>query len=119
LTEKSVQIVLHLFSKPAWEFEELEQGELDEKFSEKIRNKADELKQWLYEVAGIHETLVKNGWIAIGTLYNIIYHKDVSIEEAKKELRKLGLEKLTDNLEELDFEEFEGELDEECNGLGD
>jgi len=51
--------------------------------------------------------LVRNGWIATGTLYDIIYWKDVNLEEAKEELKRHGLEEYIEYLEESPCEEEE------------
>ena len=101
-----VMLSIHLFGKPAWEIDNFEGCELDAEFSNVLRALGDNLRSRLYEIARVHELLVRNGWTAYGTLYDIDYYKDVSIEEAEKELRSMGLDNLVDLLEE-EFEEEE------------
>jgi FMN phosphatase YigB (HAD superfamily) len=96
--------MIHLFSKPAWELEDLE-GDLPENYSEKLRQLGEELKVRLNEVADVFDKLVKNGWQPCGTLYDINFVKDVTMKEAEKELRKLGLQDYIENLNEIEEEE--------------
>lgn len=88
---KESRIWIHLFGKPAWEIKGLEGEELDEKFAEKLRETGERIKEWLDKVAEIHKKLVKAGWKAYGTLYDIDYCKEIPKSKAKKELKKLGL----------------------------
>ena len=104
-----VELSLHLFGKPAWELNDFEGNELGEDFSEKLKALGDELRERLYNLAKIHSILLKNGWTAYGGLYDITYYKDISLEEAKKELKDLGLEEYVENL----IEDFEEEIEEE------
>jgi len=107
-----VELSLHLFGKPAWELDDFEGKELGEDFSEKLRSLGDELKERLYNVAKIHGVLLKNGWTAYGGLYDITYYKDIPLEEAKKELKELGLEDYIENLmEDLEEEEEAEEIE--------
>lgn len=107
-----VELILHLFGKPAWELEELEGNRLGEDFSEKLKALGDELKERLYSLADVHSVLVKNGWEARGGLYDIAYYKNISLKEAEKELKEIGLEDYIENLIE-DIEEELDELEEE------
>jgi len=104
-----VELSLHLFGKPAWELDDFEGNELGEDFSEKLKALGDELRERLYNLAKIHSILLRNGWTAYGGLYDITYYKDISLKEAKKELKELGLEEYVENL----IEDFEEEIEEE------
>jgi len=101
--EKMTEFWLFLYGKPAWDME-LEK-ELDKKFSDILRETGDRHKEWLHEAANIYDKLFENGWTAHGTLYDIIFYKDISIDDAKKELMEIGLEEYIDNLEESEYEE--------------
>ena len=94
---------LFLYGKPAWDME-LEK-DLDKDFSNTLRNVGDWHKEWLYEAADIYDKLVENGWEPYGTLYDITFYKDISLEDAKKELKKIGLKDYIDNLQESEFDE--------------
>jgi hypothetical protein len=96
--------MIHLFGKPAWELDDLE-GDLPEDYSWKLRQLGEELKARLSEVADVFDKLVKNGWQPYGTLYDINFVKDVTLREAEKELRKLGLQDYIENLNEIEEEE--------------
>jgi len=96
-----VELRITLFGKPAWEIENFENKELDIKFAEELKKLGDKLREHLHEIAKLHETLIKNGWVATGGLYDIIYWKDINPKEAQEELKKLGLEKYTEYLEEI------------------
>ena len=107
----TVEIGIFLFGKPAWEIDELEGNRLDEGFANKLRELADNLRSRLLTVARAHELLVRNGWRAEGGLYDLMYYKDISEEDARKELENLGILDVVDYIEEIE-EEFE-EIDEE------
>jgi hypothetical protein len=96
--------MIHLFGKPAWELDDLE-GDLPENYSEKLRQLGEELKARLNESADVFDKLVKSGWQPYGTLYDINFVKDVTVKEAEKELKALGLEDYIENLNELEEEE--------------
>jgi hypothetical protein len=101
----SVEIEIFLFGKPAWELDEFENKNLSKDFSKKLRELGKYLYERLNQIADIHEKLVENGWTAVGGLYDIFYYKDITVEEAKKELEELKLEELIPHLEEVDEEE--------------
>ena len=88
----SVELLITLFGKPAWEIENFEGSKLGVDFAEKLRDLGEKLRKRLYRAAEIHEILLKNGWKAKGRLYDIRYSKPISLEEAKEELKRLGLE---------------------------
>ncbi|PCN50734.1 hypothetical protein B6U99_02935 [Candidatus Geothermarchaeota archaeon ex4572_27] len=86
-----VELVLTLFGRLS-EHDETEYVRLGKGFSKVLRLLGDEIRRRLYEIARVHEILVENGWVAIGSAYDITYYKDLTLEEAKEELRRLGLE---------------------------
>jgi hypothetical protein len=100
----TVELMIYLFGKPAWELEDLE-GDLPENYSDKLRQLGEELKARLHEIAEVFDKLIKNGWQPHGTLYDINFLKDVSMKEAENELKKLGLQDYIENLTELEEEE--------------
>lgn len=95
-----VRFVLWLYGKPAWDME-LER-ELDKDFSNMLRSVGDNRKEWLHKVADIYDKLINNGWEPYGTLYDIDFYKNISVEEAEEEFKKLGLEEYIDCIEDDD-----------------
>lgn len=93
--EKISSIYIFLFGKPEWEFN----GEFN---PQKIREKGDELKTRLYEIADNLEKLSKNGWDYQLALYDIILDKNISKTAAKKELAKLGIKEEIQECEDED-----------------
>jgi len=89
-----VELFVTLFGKPAWEIDSFEGSKLDIDFAGKLRELGEKLRRRLYKVAKVHRILLENGWRARGNLYSIRYLKHISFEEAKKELKRLGLEPL-------------------------
>ena len=101
-----VRLSIPLFGKPSWEMN-IEGGNATPKM---LREKAAELKERLERAADALEKLDMNGWDleeAYGSIYSLDLYKDVTIDEAKKELKQLGLEYLIENLEEEELEEDE------------
>jgi len=96
-----IDLVVMLFGKPEWELSLRDFMDLD--FADELREYADSLRNWLYRVADLHEKLLRNGWYAAGGMYDITYYKDVSMKEAERELKKLGLEDFIDDL--IEWEE--------------
>lgn len=80
---------------------------LEKKFEpDKIREKGEELKSRLARAAEIGKLLIKNKWKYCrfaGPGYSVMFEKDISKAEAKKELGKLGV------LKEVSIEELEEE----------
>jgi hypothetical protein len=101
----TVELGINLFGKPAWELEDLE-GDLPEGYSEKLILLGDKLRKRLHDAAYIFDLLVKNGWQAYGTLYDINFTKDISLRASKAELKKLGLEEYMDDLRKLEEEDL-------------
>lgn len=81
---KFVEINLHLFGKPEWEFG----GKVNPKT---IKAKGDELKDRLYTIADNLKRLTDNGWSYEATLYDIILTKSISKFVAQTELKKLKI----------------------------
>lgn len=79
-----VEINLHLFGKPAWEFP----NGMNPKT---IKAKGDELKARLDEIADELKKLTDNGWNYNSTLYGLTLNKNISKSEAKKELKRLNI----------------------------
>ncbi|MDI6591637.1 MAG: hypothetical protein QME61_01740 [Patescibacteria group bacterium] len=70
-----------------------------------LREHGKFLKEDLESIADQLEKLKKAGWSYCGGLYDVMCSKDISVEEAKKELKELGIEIDEDNLMELEEEE--------------
>jgi hypothetical protein len=98
-----VEFSLFLYYKPGPDMD----IEGKENFEPKIlREHGKYLKEGLEAIADQLEKLRKAGWNYEGGLYDIHCYKDLSLKEAKKELKELGIEVDEDNLMELE-EEFE------------
>lgn len=93
--KKTVEINLHLFGKPEWEFGE----EINPQI---IKAKGEELKERLYQIATNFEKLCKNGWEPSMTLYDVIFYKKTTKAAAEKELKKLEID---EEVQELDDEQ--------------
>jgi len=110
----TTEVSIWLFSKPSAEMA-IEGGKATPKM---LREKAVELKERLERAAEILEKLLANGWEqteVYGAVYALYLTKDISVEEAKQELLKLGINPDEVNVEELEVEEeeiFEDELEE-------
>ncbi len=101
-----VEVDIFLFGKPEWEIGDLESVSPDE-----IRALGDELKERLYHIATIMEKLADAGWERYGaSLYSISFHKEISEDEAVRELERLGINVDEVNLMEVD--EDEEDIDE-------
>ena len=97
------EVDLFLFGKPAWELD------MEDASAEEIRKKGDEIKERLHRIAEIMEKLENAGWERAGaSLYSISFYKDIAIEDAKEELRQLGIDP-----EEVGLMEIEEEDEEE------
>ena len=94
---------LFLFGKPEWEMN------MEEVSASEIREKGEELRERLHRIAEIMEKLENAGWERAGaSLYSISFYKDIAIEDAKEELRQLGIDP-----EEVGLMEIEEEDEEE------
>lgn len=100
-----VEVSVYLFGKPSWEMG-IEGGNATPKM---LREKGDELRDRLRRAADILEKLDGRGWDlaeAYGSVYSLDFTKDVSLEEAERELEEFGI-----GLDEVSVRELE--LDEE------
>ena len=103
-----VEADLFLFGKPAWELD------MEEASAEEIRKKGDEIKERLYRIAAIMEKLEQAGWERYSaSLYSISFYKEINEEEAKEELRRLGIDPEEVSLMEIEEEEEEAEEEAE------
>jgi len=97
------EVSVWLFGKPSMEME-IEGGKATPKM---LREKGAELKERLERAAEILEKLDANGWElaeAYGAVYSLDFYKPISVEEAKKELKSLGI-----SLDEVHVRELEEE----------
>ena len=103
-----VEADLFLFGKPAWELD------MEEASAEEIRKKGDEIKERLYRIAEIMEKLEQAGWERYSaSLYSISFYKEINEEEAREELRRLGIDPEEVSLMEIEEEEEEAEEEAE------
>ncbi len=99
-----VEFSLMLYYKPGPDMD----IEGKENFDPEILRKHGEyLKEDLARIADWLEKLKKAGWSYYGGLYDVMCSKDISLEEAKKELKELGIDIDPESLEEIEEEEFE------------
>ena len=100
---------LFLFGKPAWEIENMEEVSASE-----IREKGEELRERLHRIAEIMVKLQNAGWERAGaSLYSISFYKDITVEDAKEELRQLGIKPEEVGLIEVEEAEDEEEVEED------
>lgn len=88
MEETVTRISLFLFGKPSWEGLKVEAGELT---PQDLRDKAKELKERLERLGDVLEKLENNGWEQLGGLYSLMLSKEISKEEAKAELQRIGV----------------------------
>ncbi len=105
-----VTLSVFLFGKPAWEIEDLEGGELTPELIDQIRNTGDKIKNSLDQTASVLTKLLRNGWSGSGGLYDVDMHKDVTLDEAQRELITLGIDPTEVNLMEEDDEDGDEDL---------
>jgi len=109
-----MEALLFLFGKPEWEIENLGEASASE-----LREKGEELRERLHRIAEIVEKLEDAGWERAGaTPYDIIFYKDITAEEAEKELRQLGIDPEEVGLTEIEEEEEEEEVEEDGGSEG-
>ena len=95
-----VEVDLFLFGKPEWEMN------MEEVSASEIREKGEELRERLHRIAEIMEKLENAGWERAGaSLYSISFYKDIAIEDAKEELRQLGIDPEEVGLMEIEEDE--------------
>jgi hypothetical protein len=107
--EKETRLSLWLFGKPAWEIKDLEGGDVTPKLLKEIEALGKELQERLQWITKVSRELLTSGWDGYGTLYDIDFLKAVSLEQAKKELKQMGLNPDDFNLEEEEIEDDIGE----------
>jgi len=104
-----VEVDLFLFGKPEWEMN------IEEVSASEIREKGEELRERLNRIAEIMEKLENAGWERAGaSLYSISFYKDIAIEDAKEELRQLGIDPEEVGLMEIEEDEEIEDLDFVC-----
>jgi len=109
---KTSNITVFLFGKPAWEMN-LENQDVDDDMVQALENLGDELKERLHYLSGLTRKLLDNGWTGQGSLYDISYYKDQSLEETARELTELGM-----NPRGMDIAEQDWQPSEEYIGNG-
>ena len=87
-----VTISLFLFGKPAWEIHQLEGSEVDRAILEEVAACGKELDRRLSRASEVGTKLLGAGWQGVGLLYDIDFHKAVTLEEAEGQLKALGIE---------------------------
>ena len=107
--EKSTELSLMLFGKPAWELDGLEGNDVSFERLKEIDALGKELQERLHWTSKLGRELLDHGWDAYACLYDIHFVKPVPLEQAKKELRELGLNPDEMDLEEEEIEDSEGE----------
>jgi hypothetical protein len=87
-----VVVSVFLFGKPAWEIEGLEGCPVDLELLSAIAFCGQELSRRLTRAAELGKRLVGKGWEGQGLLYDIEFHKAVTLKGAEDELKALGIE---------------------------
>lgn len=99
-----IEIRIGLYGKPSWDMELEGKDYLDPNI---LRNQGITLKEHLHEVASIVEKLQSNDWQYVecyGAIYDVVFCKDISRDDAKKELKQLKIGLTSVNLEEFNDE---------------
>jgi hypothetical protein len=93
-----INVNIFLFGKPEWmlDLEEAEYRDFEEL--------GVYLSAWLKEVGRIVKKLEKSGWNRSAGLYDLHFSKDITFEDAKKELKRLKI-----GLKQVDLEEWDEE----------
>lgn len=81
------EISLWLYGKPEWELRNM-----DEMTGAQFKEHGKELMERLTEIGDIVDILENNDWSKSGGLYDLYFYKDISFEDAKKEVVDLGLD---------------------------
>ncbi len=81
------EITLWLYGKPEWEL-----GDMSEMTGEQFKEHGKELMERLNKIGDIVTKLENNEWSKSGGLYDLFLYKDISLDDAKKELTELGLD---------------------------
>ena len=96
---RMTHITVFVYGKPAWEMD-LENQDVDERMIQALENLGIELKERLHYISRMRKLMVDNGWTGEGGLYDISFYKDCSVEEAKTELKTLGIDPRGMDIEE-------------------
>jgi hypothetical protein len=107
LPKSTVRLSLWLFGKPAWEIERLEGSDVDVRLLDEIAQLGEEFSARLKHVSEIGRKLLNAGWDGYGLLYDLDFMKDITLEEAKAELKALGIDENEVSLTEEEIEEDE------------
>tara|TARA_Y100000310_G_C20672353_1_gene810994 strand:- start:357 stop:599 length:243 start_codon:yes stop_codon:yes gene_type:complete len=78
--------------------------DLEKASPEDFEELGKDLNFWLKRVKEIITKLESNGWDRSAGLYDLFYYKEITLEEAKKELKDLKI-----SLKEIDLHEWEEE----------
>ena len=90
--ERLVSVSVFLFGKPAWEIDGLEGSPVDLELLSEIASYGQLLSTWLKRAAEIGTRLLGGGWEGNGLLYDMEFYKEISLKDAEKELKDLGIE---------------------------
>ncbi len=99
-----IDVNIWLYGKPAWDMD----IEGEEKFDPVMfKERGNNLKEWLYEVSDIVKKLQSDGWNVYGALYDLTATKESvkTMRDAKKELKRLGVDLKSVSLNEWEDEE--------------
>lgn len=103
---KYCSVYVFLFGKPAWEID-MEGRDFDDAMADELRELGKELAVRLEHASALTKTLLRAGWSGSGTLYDVYFSKDTTLEDAEAELRALGVD-----MKEITIEEEEWEREE-------
>jgi hypothetical protein len=106
-----VVISVFLFGKPAWEIERLEGSDVDHELLDQVASCGQELGKRLARVSEVGKKLLEKGWAGSGGLYDIDFHKAISLKDAEAELRAMGIQsdEVTVREETEDGDELSGD----------
>ncbi|MFA4887359.1 MAG: hypothetical protein WC595_04050 [Candidatus Nanoarchaeia archaeon] len=101
-----IKVSVTLYGKPCWEIKMEGEQMMD---SDVLRDHGDYLHQHLYDVADIVDRFAHAEWEMEGTAYSLdFWKKNISLANAKKELKKLGINQKLVKIEEWeDIEEMD------------
>jgi len=106
-----ISLSIYLYGKPNWELPIEGINHLDPII---IREHGKELQARLNHIADVVEKLQLEGWQlseCYGAIYNLDFYKEeITLKQARQELKDLGIDLRSIYLEELD--EFEEELEQ-------
>jgi len=100
-----VSVSVFLFGKPAWEIDGLEGNEVDPELLGEIAACGHELDKRLARAAELGKKLLERGWEGVGLLYDMDFSKEMSLQDAERELKALGIEPDEVSVREEEFED--------------